>query len=305
MMRVLVTGAAGFIGANLLDRLHFDGHQGIGLDDFSGSHIGNVDTPSIIVQNTFGDRSGLTKLVQEVDAVVHLAGFTGVGPSIKQPEACFKCNVNDTFHLLEVCRQANDCHVILASSAGTVCGESHGKPLTEDTTPRPKSPYGASKLGMEQIAEAYNHSYDMNITTLRFSNVYGPRSIHKQSLITNLMKAAKQDIPALIYGDGSAVRDYVYVEDVCNAIMKTLNYKSNGVLNIASGESHSVSEIVEAVQDVTGKRIESKNTNGRKGEVSEVRVSTAKACEELDYFPEYGIREGLEKTWEWFLHAHV
>ena len=162
------------------------------------------------------NREGLRKIVSGSSAVVHLAAQTGVIPSLEDPAFDMEQNVGGTLNLLEACRIAGTPRFVLASSSAPL-GEQE-PPIDESKVPRPLSPYGASKLAGEGYCSAYAGSFGLETIALRFSNVYGPRSTYKGSVVAKFIKNILSGIPLTIYGSGGQTRDFIYVEDLCDAI---------------------------------------------------------------------------------------
>jgi UDP-glucose 4-epimerase len=228
-MKILVTGGAGFIGLNLLRRLLRESDiEVVILDDFSNSDPIRVER--VLAENA-GARSRVevkrgdivdTKAVQDAvrgcDAVIHLAGQTGVGPSLQNARRDLELNILGTFNMLEACRHLGIRRFILASSAATIGNVP--PPQREDTPARPLSPYGASKAAAEAYCSAFHRSFGIETLALRFSNVYGPLSWSKGSVVALFAKRALAGQPLVIYGDGTQTRDFLYVEDLVEVVLQ-------------------------------------------------------------------------------------
>src|SRR5436309_2015247 len=219
---VLITGGCGFIGANLVrflaDRTDWEIRV---VDDLRAGKVGYLPDDSADVRIGDVKESGvLEPALQGVDAVVHLASQTGVAPSVENPVADFEGNAVATFRVLDGCRRRGVERFVFASS-GAAVGEVVG-PIHEEVVPKPVSPYGASKLAGEAYARAFAASYATQTVALRFSNVYGPFSPHKRNAVPNFIKRRLSGEPIVIYGDGSQTRDFIFVDDLCDAIHRSL-----------------------------------------------------------------------------------
>jgi len=305
-MRVLITGGCGFIGANLVDRLRtvapdvavrvFD-NQSLGkrehLDDFRGE----------FVEGDLRDVEALGRALDGVDAVVHLAADTRVIESIEDPVKNFEVNVIGSFNLLQGMRARGIRRLINASTGGAIIGEVE-PPVHEEMVPRPMSPYGASKMMVEGYCSAYTASYGMHCLSLRFSNVYGPRSYHKGSVVAAFFKRILAGQPLTVYGDGTQVRDYVNVADICDGIIAGLRSEASGAIQLGSGRPVTINELIEAIRSaVAPLPVAVDYQPFRAGEVYATYCDVSKARRELGFDPATPLAEGLKVAWDWFI-AH-
>jgi UDP-glucose 4-epimerase len=306
-MRILVTGGCGFIGANLVRRLEtrtnlevvvFD-NESLGrresLGDFRGRFIpGDVR-----------DAQALSFALEGVDAVVHLAADTRVMDSIADPTYNFEVNVRGGLNLLEAMRARGVKRLVNASTGGAIIGEAK-PPVHEEMVARPLAPYGAAKLAMEGYCTAYAGSYGVDALSLRFSNVYGPGSLHKGSVIAAFFKRAIVGQPLIVYGDGSQVRDFVYIDDLCEGLMAALFGRINGVIQLGSGRPVSVAALIDMMRDaVSPMPIRVLHEAARAGEVSETWCDITKARALLGFSPDTSLAEGLRDTWNWFAESEM
>lgn len=300
----LVTGGCGFIGSNLVPRLLNQGASVRVLDNFSrGDRRLCAGLGAEIVEGDIRDRSLLKKALRDVETVIHLAAYGSVVESIADPVENFDINARGTFEVLDVARRCGVQRFALASTGGALIGDAK-PPVSEDSLPRPISPYGASKLCGEAYCHAFAKSYCMRTISLRFANVYGPNSAHKAGVITRFFKAVLRDEPFVIYGDGLASRDFMYVDDLCQGIVSALESESEPgeVFHLASGAEISVIDVARAVLEVVGRPdhlIEYRSA--RRGEVYRNFASYEKAHAAFNYSPGRTLRDGLRATWEWFL----
>ena len=252
-------------------------------------------------------REGLREIVAGSSAVVHLAAQTGVIPSLEDPAFDMEQNVAGTLNLLEACRIAGTPRFVLASSSAPL-GEQE-PPIDETKVPKPLSPYGASKLAGEGYCSAYAGSFGLETIALRFSNVYGPRSTYKGSVVAKFIKNILSGIPLTIYGSGGQTRDFIYVEDLCDAIDLALSATDprafGSVFQIATFRETTVNELAERLKSVAEKAglgpVEILYEDERAGEIIRSFSDISRAKDLLGYHPMYDLDNGLRKTWDWFL----
>lgn len=301
---VLITGGCGFIGANLVRRLSSaEGRTVKALDNFSrGSKklLSGVD--AAVIEADVTRIESLVTHFAEVDAVVHLAAYGSVVESMESPVENFRNNVIGTFNVLETARQCRVKKLVFASTGGALIGDAQ-PPVSEESLPRPISPYGASKLCGEAYAGAFGRAFGIETVALRFANVYGPFSGHKKGAITVFMKAIDRGEPMVIYGDGSASRDFLYVDDLCAGIEWALeaSLAPGSVYHVASGVETSIASLAEKVAQACG-RVEHpiEYRPKRAGEVARNFAHYDRAREAFGYSPRWSLDEGLQSTWDWF-----
>lgn len=298
---VLVTGGCGLIGSSLLPKLAVDG--GItcfdNLSRTSGApHIAKVE----YVKGDVRFLDEISNASAGSDAIVHLAAFGSVVESVAEPWANFEQNVVGTLQVLRAARANGVRRVIMASTGGALIGEAN-PPVDESSLPKPISPYGASKLCGEAYLHAFAKAYGMETVALRFANVYGPWSAHKKGAITAFIKSIMRDEPITIYGDGTASRDFLYVDDICAGIGLALQEPGIGgeVFHLASGVETTVAGLADMVRNIAGRPNHPIRFAGtRPGEVSRNFARYDKAARVLGYRPSISLEEGLAKTVEWF-----
>ena len=294
---ILVTGGCGFIGTNLVRHLSRKGYKIKVLDNLSTGKKGNVSSVDLLVGDV-RNRDVVEKAIDGTDAVVHLAAHTDVVESLDNPKEDWDINVNGTLNLLEGCRIKGIKSFIFASS-NAVLGD-QPPPVDEMKIPRPLSPYGASKLAGEGLCSAYCHSFGLNIISLRFANCYGPYSEHKTSVITRFIELARQGKPLMIYGDGNQTRDFIHVDDICQAIdlcLTTTNLIPGEVFQIASGIETTIKSLANMTTEITGANIDIIHKPSRKGEIERNYSNISKAKRILNFDPKIGLEEGFRKLW--------
>lgn len=242
------------------------------------------------------DRDAVEKAVEDIDAVVHLAAHTSVVESLDNPEEDWDINGTGTLNLLEACRLKGVRKFIFVSS-NAVLGE-HPPPVDEAKIPKPLSPYGASKLAGEALCSAYYHSFGLDAVSLRFANCYGPYSEHKTSVISKFINWARQGKPPIIYGDGNQTRDFIHVDDICQAIDLSLAASDaigGEVFQIATGVGTSINDLANMIKEMAGGDIQILHQPKRKGEIERNYSDITKAKRVLGFEPKVRLREGLKE----------
>jgi UDP-glucose 4-epimerase len=304
---VLVTGGAGFVGATLVRRLTEAGRPVRVFDNFSTgdpAHLAGVDVD--VVKGDIRDAAALDAALAGAESVVHLAAAGSVVMSVTDPVANFEANVVGTFRVLDAARRAGVERVVQASTGGALIGDAT-PPVSEDSLPKPISPYGASKLAGEGYAHAFAKAYGLRTVALRFANVYGPWSERKTGVMTRYFRAIRAGEPLVIYGDGSSSRDYTHVSDISRAIELSLHKDVPGgtVLHVASGVETRVADLARlccAAAGAPGHPVE--HEPARAGEVDRNFASYDRAAQVLGYAPAVTLEAGIRDTWDWF-QEHV
>jgi len=305
-VHVLVTGAAGFIGSTLADRLLEDGHQVTGVDSFHPYY-----DRAIKEQNLAGVRAhpsarffeldlahdDLAEALDGVDAIVHLAAQAGVRASWGQSfDGYLNANVLATQRLLEASRGSKLGAWVYGSSA-SVYGDDALEPVDEAYLPAPHSPYGVTKLAGEHLAHLYRRIHGVPTLSLRYFSVYGPRE-RPDKAIQKFLQASRSGRGVEIYGDGSQQRDFTFVGDIVDATVAALDRAPVGeTMNIARGHTVSLASVVETIARVTGRPLEATR---RDAEAGDVRVTSAvidRAVRLLDYAPHVDLEAGIGQQW--------
>ena len=301
--RILVTGGAGFIGANVVHMLLEHGYSVTVLDNLSVGRREYLDgLPLELIKGDIRDADLIDRVVAGHSGIVHLAAQTGVPGSIADPRRDCEVNVIGTLNLLEAIRAVRSpqsVRFVLASSNAPLGRQA--PPATEDKAPLPMSPYGASKLGGEAYCLAYYGSWALATVVLRFGNVYGPVSAHKNSVVAKFFKDVLTKGEIIIDGDGRQTRDFIHVDDLRRAVLLALRHDVRGeVFQIATGVETSIRELAELVQMVTHREVMVGHGPNRPGDISKNYSGIGKAAQILGWRPEIDLRSGLEKTWLWF-----
>jgi len=314
-MKILVTGGAGFIGSNLVDRLLASGHDVAVVDEFNDFYDPQIKRANLAAaagritlhEADIRDADAVNRIVGEggFDTIVHLAARAGVRPSIKQPQLYIDTNITGTFHLLEAARAAGVKRFVSASSS-SVYGVLKTAPFREDMCLNQTiSPYAATKLAGEQLCSNYSHLYGMRTISLRFFTVYGPRqrpdlAIHKFTRFINEGKPIDQ------FGDGSTRRDYTYIDDIVQGIVACLSYEGPlcDVFNLGESQTTTLSELIAAIETALGKKAIINRMPEQPGDVPLTYADITKARKELGYQPTTKISEGIPKFVEWYLKTY-
>lgn len=338
-MTYLVTGGSGFIGSHLIEQLLKNGHSVINIDNFD-----NFYNYQIKIENTlesvgkdlnfeFSNKEedierliSLTKSANytlyfqdirhkksleeifknhKIDLIIHLAALAGVRPSIERPLDYEEVNIRGTMNLWELCKEFNIKKFICASSS-SVYGNNTKVPFAEtDNVDHPISPYAATKKCGEILGHVYHQLYDIDIIQLRFFTVYGPRqrpdlAIHK---FTKLISEGKE-IP--YYGDGNTARDYTYIDDIIDGVIKSVSYLENNsniyeIINLGESEVITLSEMVSAIEKALGRTADKKILPMQPGDVKKTNADITKARTLIGYKPATDFQNGIKKFMEWFL----
>lgn len=301
-MNYLVTGGAGFLGTALSNRLAKQGHHVCVLDDCSAGNPAQLVPEVEFVQGDINEKTLLWKLLMNVDCVFHLAAKVSVPESSLFPSIYNQVNVNGTVTLMEAIRDTRVRRVVLASS-GAVYGRQDQTPYHESFEVHPESPYAVSKLSAEHYVRTIGAQAGVEAVCLRIFNAYGPGQRIPTShppIISNFLKNALTNGTIIVHGDGSQTRDYVYVDDVVNALATASSAVGvdQQVINIGSGVETSVLELARLVRQVTGKKPEEVFNPLKSGGSDRMCADINKAFEKLNYLPMVPLETGLRLTIE-------
>lgn len=299
-MNFLITGAAGFLGSALANQLAREGHQVRALDDLSMSDPQALSPDVLFTRGDVNDRPKLWTLMQDVDCVYHLAARVLVAESVLYPREYNAVNVGGTVSLMEAMRDVGVRRVVFISS-GAVYGDQGKQPLSEDASPYPRSPYAVSKLAAEYYVRSIGDLWNIETVSLRVFNAYGPGQHLPPShppVIPNFLRQAVRDGTLVVHNDGSQTRDYVFVDDVVNAMVAAATAPSidKQCINIGSGTETSIRQLVKQVLEVTNSRAEVIYNPRTDPGVSRMCADLTLAREKLGYRPRLSLEEGLNLT---------
>jgi UDP-glucose 4-epimerase len=321
-VRILVTGGAGYVGSVVARRLRDAGHEVVILDDLSTGHPEAVKGLDL-VRGHCGDRALVADLQasRRIDGVVHMAASCLVGESVQDPARYYRNNLEASLALLDTLRERGVLRFVLSSTAA-VYGEPVAIPMDEEHPTRPTNPYGETKLALERALRWYHAAHGMAFVSLRYFNAAGAAAdgtlgeVHdpETHLVPNVLRAALSGEPVAIFGtdyathDGTAIRDYVHVEDLADAHVGALRLlEGRGgahAVNLGNGSGFSVLQVVEAARRVTGRPIAVQKARRRPGDPESLVASSARARRDLGWSPRFADLEViLESAWR-FLRAH-
>lgn len=297
-MKILVTGGAGFIGSHIVDQLIDNHDQVVIVDNLSTGKEEHVNPEAEFYRINLTDHALSNVLLKErPEVVIHQAAQTQVQQSIKDPLLDANSNIMGTINLLEACRLSGVKKVIFASSAA-VYGNPKHLPINEEHPIRPLSGYGIGKFTAEQYLRIYHNLYGIEYTILRYANVYGLRQDAKGEggVISIFMNQLAHQQPIMIFGDGEQTRDYIYVEDVARANIAAIHRGSGEIVNIGTGVSTSINELVDLLVEVTGNQVVKEYKEARSGDIKDSSFDNNKAKTVLNWEPRVELLEGLRKT---------
>jgi len=300
-----VTGAAGFIGSYLVDRLITDGYSVTGIDDLSSGSLDNLPSGFDLRKMDIRD-SDVKSVVAELrpSIVFHLAAQISVSVSAREPQLDADVNIGGALNLFEGIRAVGDkaIKILYVTSGGTAYGDPEIVPTDESTPVRPLSPYGASKLAVETYLPIYENLCGLKYSIIRLANVYGPRqNPHGEAgVVAIFAKAMLAGKPLTIFGDGNDERDYVYVQDVVDAIARAAEGSLPGPFNVGTGIGTSTNRIFEVVAENCGHSESANHGPGRPGDINRISLDSSKARRELGWAPQISLEDGLKTTVEWF-----
>jgi len=308
--KVLITGAAGFIGSHLCERLLGDGWKVVGVDNFDDFYDPQIKRRNInkclkdknfqLIEADIRDRLAIDKAVVDgVEIIVHLAAKAGVRPSIAQPLLYADVNVNGTMVLLEAAKKHKVGKFIFGSSS-SVYGNNEKVPFSEnDNVDFPISPYAATKKAGELICHTYHHLSGIHITCLRYFTVYGPRQ-RPDLAIHKFAKLIEQDKPIPVYGDGSMMRDFTYIDDIIDGTVAAID-KCEGfnIYNLGESQPITVNDLITEIEKALGKKAVREYVPPQPGDVERTYADITKAAKELGYNPSTTIQIGLTKFVTW------
>jgi UDP-glucose 4-epimerase len=302
-MNILLTGGAGFIGSHVADLLINEGHSLTIIDDLSNGKKENIPENTSFYQLSITDPS-IKKIFEDKkpDIVLHHAAQVSVSSSVKDPFNDMEINIKGTVQLIEASVKHKVKKIIFASTGGAIYGEHDYFPADENHPLRPLSPYGIGKLSAEKYLYFYYKTYELKYTTLRYSNVYGPRQdpygeAGVVAIFTSKMLSGEQPV---INGTGEQTRDFVFVKDVAGANLMALNSDVIGEVNISTGKETSVNQLFSMLKSITGSSAPEKHGPPLPGEQLRSVLSWEKAKKDLGWYPKTSLKEGLEETVQFF-----
>lgn len=298
-MRILITGGAGFLGAALAHRLAADGHRVQVLDDLSAGDPGRLPKGVHFTRGDVRDVPRLWTLLRDVECVYHLAARVFVAESVLYPREYNDVNVGGTVSLMEAMRDAGVMRVVFTSS-GAVYGRQTQQPVHEDLEPDPDTPYAVSKLAAEHYVRTIGRLWNIETVILRVFNTYGPGQytpVYRAPVIPALMKQALGGGSMVVFGDGTQTRDFVYVDDVVDALVAAGTAKDvdRAVINVGGGQEISINDLARRIGAVAGREVRLLHSQAEDGGVARLVADLTLAHEKLDFEPRVSLEEGLKR----------
>ncbi|HLP79798.1 MAG TPA: SDR family NAD(P)-dependent oxidoreductase, partial [Acidobacteriota bacterium] len=294
MNRLLITGGAGFIGSRLVRRLCKQGFSITVLDNYSkpgADDFSDISDRITVVRADIRDSETVNSALKNADAVIHLAAMVSVQESLKKPAECFAINVQATENIINECARRN-IKFIFASSAA-VYGNQEDAIVTERVTPRPISPYGESKLKVEEICKK---TPKLNFVCLRQFNVYGPKQTINYayaSVVPQFLHAARTNKPLIIYGDGEQTRDFIHIDDIVNAYIKSIQSDVKGIFNVGTGTTCTINQLATLIIAATQSKSKVIKKKARDADIKRSQPSIKAFCEATQWRPTATIEHGI------------
>lgn len=311
-MNILITGGAGFIGSTLADKLLEKNNKIVVIDNFNDYYSPKLKEKNIkhnldnknykLYRGDICDKNLLSKIFEEnkIDVVVHIAASAGVRPSIENPLSYVKNNIEGTVNIVEVMKENGIKKIVFASSS-SIYGNCKEEIFSEDLkVSEPISPYAASKSACEQFLYTYSKLFDIQVVALRFFTVFGPRQ-RPDLAIRKFIDLIKEDRPIPVYGDGTTIRDYTYVDDIVDGIISAINYNDTPyeIINLGGGAPVSLNEMISTIEKVLNKKATIEHLPMQLGDVNKTAADITKAKKLLNYNPKTSFKEGIIKFIEW------
>lgn len=307
MPRSIVTGAAGFIGSHLADRLLALGHDVIGVDCFTDYYDRAVKEANIEEARTNARfqlleddlvTMDLPALLDGADYVFHQAGQAGVRPSWGAHFAGYlRNNIDATQRLLEAAKDAELTKFVFASSS-SIYGDAKELPVTEETIPQPISPYGVTKLAAEHLCSLYAKIYGLPAISLRYFTVYGPRQ-RPEMAIQHFLAACRNSETVSMFGDGTQTRDFTFVGDIVEANVRAMEAPDSAVINVCGGSRISLTDLLELLQETSGQPLDIKREPTAQGDAKHTFGDNSLAQRVLGFTPRTTLAEGVAAQWRW------
>ncbi len=299
--RILITGAAGFVGSNLANQLIKSNHQVFIIDNLSNGNKKFINKKAIFFKENLLKKNQVSKIIDSIkpEVIFHLAANISLTESIVNPQKDAQNNIIATLNLLEGLKNQSIKKFIFSSSGGAIY-KNTGKPTDEESQIEPLSPYGVSKLSCENYLKYYGLSYKFPYAILRYSNIYGSDQIYLKTkgVIATLIKQIKTNQPLIVNKNLTNSRDYIYIKDVVSANLKALNYADNGIFNISSGKATNLKKLIKLLSKFTTKKLIINYKNINNHEQSYSCLVNQLAINKLNWQPKYNLENGLKEMFE-------
>lgn len=302
MSLYLVTGAAGFIGSNLVHALLAHGQRVRGIDNFATGRKENLEGASglELMEGDITDPATMRTAMRDVEFVLHQAAIPSVPRSIEEPVRSHEANATGTLRVLEAARSAGSVRRVVYASSSSAYGDTEELPKHEQMRPQPRSPYAVSKLAGEHYCQVYTLAYGLACVSLRYFNVFGPRqdpNSRYAAVIPKFIRQLREGTRPQIYGDGQQTRDFTYIDNVVAANLLACKAEdvAGEVFNIAGGAQTTLLDLVQQIAELLRVDITPELRDARRGDVRHSWASIAKARDQLGYVPKVSLRQGLER----------
>ena len=317
-MNILITGGAGFIGSTLADKLLKENNKVFVIDNFNDYYdirlkekniSVNLDNPNYkLYRGDICSRELVAEIFAEnkIDTVVHIAARAGVRPSLENPLEYIRSNIDGTINILENMRKAEDKKIVFASSS-SVYGNCKAEKFSEDLkVTEPISPYAATKSACEQFLYTYSKLYGINAVCLRFFTVYGPKQ-RPDLAIRKFIELIERDEPIPVYGDGTTMRDYTFIEDIISGICSAIEYNKTPyeIINLGGGSPVTLNQMISTIEEALGKKAIINRLPMQPGDVDKTVSDITKARKLLNYNPQTSFKEGIKKFVEWRRNENI
>ena len=305
MDQILVVGGSGFIGSHLVNRLASSEPSCVTVLDHYARRYGVLPQGVCFIQASLADTSRVREILieRQIKVVYHIRWGTIHETATRDPIADVQTNLISTLGLLEVCREANVKRIIFISSGGAVYGAPQALPVAENHPTNPLNAYGITKLAAEKYLQMYHHLYGLEYVIFRPSSPYGPWQYpHRgQGAVVVFIERALAGQPVTIYGDGSSLRDYFYIDDMTSALVSALNcpFTPEGIYNLAGNEAYTLNELVRIIEDTLEVKIQVTYEPARKIDVPRLRLDISAAASRLGWQPTTPLSEGIKLTAAW------
>ena len=304
MTRAIIFGGNGFIGSHLAERLVTQGYEVkiFGLFSNGTSNLASIIDDVELIRGDFMNKEDLSTAMKNVDYVFHYISTTTPITAVKNPIFDVESNIIGSIRLFQTASENNIEKIIFPSSGGTIYGEIKKDHIKETNPLNPVNPYAISKLTIEKYLHYYKHSFGVDYVILRYSNPYGERQnpLGNQGVIPIFLNKIKNKERPVIYGNGSAIRDYIYISDAIDATMAVLNScTEETIFNVGSGQETSLNQLVDIMSEVTGHSINPLYVENSGIYLPRIVLDISRILKETGWCPRTGIKEGIHKTWKW------